>query len=103
MSNEQGGNGKGGDDDFSGPDDPTVVLVSEDFVVGAISRLGESLRRAGSNCDDVADLFREGSSAAAIDDADADLEDVQRMIEGARRALARVKHGLSNGTSKETP
>ncbi len=80
-------------------EEPTLVLVSEDFVSGALRRLGGSLQRAGLNCLELADIVSSGAGPAAIDAADADLEDVERMIGGARRALARVKRGL-NGHAK---
>lgn len=91
-----------GSGDLGSDEEPTLVLVSEDFVSGALRRLGGSLQRAGLNCDELADLVSSGAGAAAIDAADADLEDVGRMIAGARRALARVKRGL-NGHAKENP
>ncbi len=98
--NEHDGNGEA--TGALGDEDPTVVLVSEDFVVGAVRRLGLSLQRAGLNCDGVADLISSGAGAAALDDADADLEDIERMIGGARRAIARVQKVLKNGHAKET-
>lgn len=104
MTNERSG-GREDDGAFDGEadEDRTVVLVAEDFVVGAVRRLGSSLQRAGLGCDGAAELLRSGAGVAAIDDIDADLEDVERMIAGARRALARVRRGLVNRTaSKET-
>lgn len=80
-------------------DDPTVVLVSEDFVSGAFVRLGRSLCRAGLHCDELAGLISAGASKAALRDAAADLADVRQMIDGAERAIVRVL--ATNG--KEPP
>ncbi len=85
---EAGGDGGNGLDH---EEEPTLVLVSEDFVSGAIIRLGRSLCRAGLHCDELAGLVSSGASAAALADADADLADVAQMIDGARRAIARIK------------
>ncbi len=112
------GNGRGGGaargvdgDDFGGPDDETVVIVSDSYTRAALGRLADGLRDAAALCD----WFRAGGEAASHAERAAVLGELRERLtetklhnEGALRAVTRLeKEALARASAerlaKETP
>ncbi len=102
MDNEQNGNGAGNgngrgyDDDFAAPEEPTVVIVSRDFLIGALGRAASALHGAGDVCLDARGLVTAGANAEAIEELIEKLHDLSDITAGMARALEKLEF-------KETP
>lgn len=87
--------GGGGDDDVDGygaPDDPTVVIVPEEYVLGVLGRLARGMRNAAARLE----RFRE-----ALADPDADpalqemiLDELQEELEHNQGYTEASLHGV---------
>jgi hypothetical protein len=100
MGHERSAGGGRGDrgrsdepDDFGGPDDETVVIVSDRYTRAALLRLADSLRECAALCDE----FREGGEAAPGAEAVAVLGELAERLstlpliaDGTYRAVARL-------------
>jgi hypothetical protein len=96
-----GGNGRGPGsgrdepDGFAGPDDETVVIVSDSYTRTALGRLAVGQRAVADLCD----WFREGGAAASHAERAAVLGELRERLtetklhnEGALRAVTRLEH-----------
>jgi len=91
MSNEHGNgrdNGNGLDD---GDDEPTVVIVSRDFLIGSLGRASAALYAAGDVCLDARGLVTAGAGAQAVAELIEKLKDLSDITAGMARALERLE------------
>lgn len=104
MSNENGnGNGSGGlrdsDELDAGPDDPTVVIAPDEFLVGALERLSRGMRGAADRCDGIREMVpqaaaRPGLLRLLIDEFIEDVREVEILAGGAARGGGRLRDYL---------
>jgi hypothetical protein len=101
ANDERNGGGSRGDrgrddapDDFGGPEDETVVIVSGSYTLAAVGRLADGLRGVVALCD----WLREGGTASSVAERIAALGelaekfgDVSILADGTKRAVARLK------------
>jgi hypothetical protein len=99
--------GAGGDvDGLAGPEEETVVIVSDEYTRAAIGRLGDGLRDAAALCD----RFREGGEAdsrreavIAIGELVERLVEIRLHAEGAERGARRVEREQIAKLKEEAP
>ncbi len=104
MSNEHDGNGSGngrarghnGNGHDFGDEEPTVVIVSRDFLIGSLGRAAAALHAAGDCCLDARGLVTANASSAAIEELIEKLHDLSDITAGMARALENLEF-------KETP
>jgi hypothetical protein len=97
RSNGGPGAGRGRDDvdDFSEPEEPTVVIASETFVLDAVARVSGGLRRAADRNDELESVVEQVGAAAAIDDLIEEYEELEILMGGLCRALRRVRASVT--------
>lgn len=89
------GTGDGGDGGGDGPgfdedEEPTVVIVSRDFLIGSLGRTASALHGAGDVCLDARGLVTSGAGAPALRDLIEKLHDLADITAGMARALERL-------------
>ncbi len=87
SGNGTNGHGHGFDED----EEPTVVLVSRDFLVGSLGRAAAALHGAGDVCLDARALVTSGGGETAIRELIEELEDLASIVSGMARALDRLE------------
>lgn len=98
--NESNSNGNGRDgggnadaDFIAGPEDETVVIVSDEYTARAIARLSNGLRGAAAVGDGVGTLEpgakSEEEAIAKLDEFADRLKELGPILEGARRSVLR--------------
>ncbi len=99
MSNEHDGNGSGngrarghnGNGHDFGDEEPTVVIVSRDFLIGSLGRASHAFFGAGGVCLDARARITQGQGSAVVADLVEDLRDTRDIIDGMIRALERLE------------
>jgi hypothetical protein len=79
--------GGGGDD---GRGDRTVVLVSRDYLIGALGRSADALLRAGDVGLEARRLVTAGAGTVVLIDLKEHVQDLRKTLAGLLRALDRV-------------
>jgi hypothetical protein len=79
------------DVDFDDGDDPTVVIVPRDFVIGSLGRAADALLSAGGICLDARALVTAGKEKTAIPDLIDEMKDLRDILAGLVRALERLE------------
>lgn len=108
-----GGTGDGGDqgeaiDDDSGPDEPTVVIAPDEFLIGALGRLAGGLRGTADRSDGLREMVTEAAAdpvllTLLLDELDEGLRDLEMLAGGGRRGVARLRAYLKAKQASETP
>lgn len=91
MSGNEHDGDNGNGSDLGEHEEPTVVIVSRDFLIGSLGRAATALYGAGDVCLDARALVTSGAGEPAIQDLIEELEDLQHIIEGMCRALRRLE------------
>src|SRR5450755_1493970 len=98
--NEHDGNGAGdgggrrggaGEAGFGGREEPTVVEVSRDFLIGSLGRTSAVLYGAGDVCLEARRLVTAGAGSVALADLIDKLFDLGDIAHGMARALDRIE------------
>jgi hypothetical protein len=86
-----GGDGGGGGDGFGGREEPTVVEVSRDFLIGSLGRAASALYGAGDVCLEARRMVTAGAGKHAVADLIEKLTDLRDTLGGMARALERLE------------